>query len=90
MDTERYQALMDTIGQIKARAEELQSDLREGRLSMDVTRFQLDRVRKLSYAVEDQVAELFRAEEEAWRIADALEQSNKAAEVFLARRQGGI
>ena len=63
MDTERYQALMDTLEQIKSRADDAQEDLRSDARTISVVRFHLDRIVKLCHKAADEADEAFRAEE---------------------------
>jgi len=63
MDTERYQALMDTLEQIKSRAEECQDVMCDGDATAYSIKFNLERAIKLCHSAIGQAAEVFRAEE---------------------------
>ena len=65
MDTDRYQALFDTLEMIKSRADECQEMLRASVPGKTLVRFGVQQMLRYCYKATDQAEEMFRAEEAA-------------------------
>ena len=65
MDTERYQALMDTLEMAKSRAEEAQEALRSEPADEVVVHFYILQLFRYADKAKDEATEVFRDEEES-------------------------